>query len=213
MLEAHGGMCVCGGGANGWGHHWVLTPSSPPSGPPGSGSCPTRRRRKKKRKRWGGQRPLAGPYWEALDWEVGVLLTPCPGWEVLLGLSPSLLASPPPPGPPDEVVRGRFVGAGRVTMCLCPPVQCRHPPQPSSQMSISAHRWGLSAPQCHLPPLQCHPSQCHPQETQLSPQAPAVAPQEAATNGSPATPRVAVGMGGTPCTQGQGAPPALRRNV
>ncbi|XP_026723217.1 semaphorin-6C-like isoform X2 [Athene cunicularia] len=49
-----------------------------------------------------------GPYWEALDWEGGAPLSPSPEREGLLGLSPSLLASPPPPGPPDEVLRDLF---------------------------------------------------------------------------------------------------------
>ncbi|XP_074751222.1 meiosis initiator protein-like isoform X1 [Athene noctua] len=95
---------------------------------------------------------LTGPCWEALDWEGGAPLSPSPEREGLLGLSPSLLASPPPPGPPDEVLQDLFA------------------------------------------------------DVYLGPQAPAVASQEAAASGSPVTPRVAVEMGGSPRTQGQGVP-------
>ncbi|NXF60397.1 BHMG1 protein, partial [Ciccaba nigrolineata] len=109
-----------------------------------------------------------GPYWEALDWDGGVPLTPCPGREGLLGLSPSLLASPPPLGPPDEV--------------------------------------------CHRPPPALFADvYLSPQVGTVSPPAPAVAPQEAAADSSPVSRRVAVGMGGTPRTRGQGAPPRPKK--
>ncbi|NXF97879.1 BHMG1 protein, partial [Eubucco bourcierii] len=63
-----------------------------------------------------------GPYWEAVDWEGAMPLSPPTQQEGLLGLSPSLLASPPPPGPPDEVIRGGFGGPGGEgwTMSVCP---------------------------------------------------------------------------------------------
>ncbi|NXG48751.1 BHMG1 protein, partial [Psilopogon haemacephalus] len=123
----------------------------------------------------------AGPYWEAVGWEGAVPLSPPTQQEGLLGLSPSLLASPPPPGPPDEVIRGVFGDqrGGIWTMSVCSPAQ--------------GH--------CHPPALFA--------DIYLSPQAPAVAPHEAVADGSTVTPRVAAGMGGTPQGQrgrGQGAP-------
>ncbi|XP_074710340.1 uncharacterized protein LOC141936891 isoform X2 [Strix uralensis] len=78
-------------------------------GPPRQRLVPYKEEEEEEEEMGGGSGPWlgpTGPYWEALDWDGGVPLTPCPGREGLLGLSPSLLASPPPPGPPDEVVRG-----------------------------------------------------------------------------------------------------------
>ncbi|NXN10949.1 BHMG1 protein, partial [Indicator maculatus] len=69
----------------------------------------------------------SGPYWEAVGWEGGVPLSPPTQQEGLLGLSPSLLASPPPPGPPDEVIRGGFGGPeGRGPDNVCAPAMAPH---------------------------------------------------------------------------------------
>ncbi|XP_065715555.2 meiosis initiator protein isoform X1 [Patagioenas fasciata] len=49
-----------------------------------------------------------GPYWDELGRAGGVPVSPPPGRLGPLGLSPSLVASPPPPGPPDDVIRDLF---------------------------------------------------------------------------------------------------------
>ncbi|XP_065715556.2 meiosis initiator protein isoform X2 [Patagioenas fasciata] len=54
-----------------------------------------------------------GPYWDELGRAGGVPVSPPPGRLGPLGLSPSLVASPPPPGPPDDVIRGPRGGSAR----------------------------------------------------------------------------------------------------
>ncbi|XP_061868312.1 meiosis initiator protein isoform X2 [Colius striatus] len=123
-------------------------------------------------------------YWETVGWDEVVPLSPTPRQKGLLGLSPSLLASPTPPGPPEGVIRGEFGGAGEVTsVCLsvCLSAQCRCPPD--------------------LFP-----------DVYLGTQAPAVAQQEPVASGSRVTPRpVPAGTGKRRRRRGEAGSPCPKK--
>ncbi|NXY82516.1 BHMG1 protein, partial [Alcedo cyanopectus] len=137
-----------------------------------------------------------GPYWEAVGWEGGLCLSPPPRRQGLLGLSPSLLASPLPPGPPDEVVRDLFAD-----VCLSPQVGTVTPTPPVSPSRCHLPTAGVAYP----PPVVPSP----PQGTRGSPRTSAVAPREAAATGRRVAPR---GAAGTARGQrGQGAPPRPKK--